>query len=95
MRNDVANAPILDAYNIGHGTCVVWCDHCCLWHHHGAHKTPIHVAAHCAWIYPPPPEYSGDSPYLKTGYWLKPAGPATPEIICDITRAPPRGPVRH
>jgi len=32
------------------------------------------------------------SPYLETGYWLKPAGPATPEILRDVRGMPPQGP---
>ncbi len=33
------------------------------------------MAAHCAWLQPweAPPDYPGNSPYMETGYWLKPA----------------------
>ncbi len=96
MPDDRKKAPILDAYDVGNGKCVVWCAHCSLWHYHGTNDTLTHVGAHCAWMQPweAPPEYPGDSPYLETGYWLNPAGPATPEILRDLARVPPRGPAR-
>ncbi len=97
MSDGRANAPVLDAYDLGNGSCAVWCGHCRLWHVHGTRDTLRHVAAHCARLSPQetPPDYPSDSPYLKSGYWLKPAGPATPEILRDMARVRPRGPVRH
>jgi hypothetical protein len=96
MPDGRADAPVLDAYDVGHGVCVVWCTHCCLWHFHGSRNTAVHVAAHCAWMPPSEasPDYPGDSPYFKTGYWLNPVGPATPEILLDMRSMPPRGPAR-
>ncbi len=97
MPDGRTNAPILDAYGVGDGQCAVWCKHCGYWHVHGSCNTVLHVAAHCAWLHPmeAPPDSSGNSPYLETGYWLKPAGPATPEILRDVRGIPPREPVRH
>ena len=97
MDEDRANAPVLDAYDLGNGACAVWCNHCCNWHCHGTRDTLRHVAAHCAWIPPEmaPPDFPGNSPYLETGYWLKPAGPATPEVLRYITGQRLPGPVRH
>ncbi len=97
MRDNRANAPVLDAYDVGDGSCAVWCDHCCAWHRHGKSDSLIHVAAHCAWLQPweAPPDYPGNSPYMETGYWLKPAGPATSEMFFDITGQRLPSPVRH
>ncbi len=47
MRGGRANAPVLDAYDLGNGSCAVWCGHCRLWHIHGTRDTLGHVAAHC------------------------------------------------
>ncbi len=97
MRGTRENAPVLDAYDLGDGSCAVLCDHCRAWHRHGKSDSLTHVAAHCAWIPPElaPPDHPGNSPYMETGYWLKPAGPATPEILRNITCQQPPGPVRH
>ena len=97
MPDSRADAPVLDAFDVGDGSCAAWCDHCCAWHSHGKSYSLIHVAAHCAWIHPweAPLDYLGNSPYVETGYWLKPAGPATPEILRDITCQQPPWPVRH
>ena len=97
MSDGRANAPVLDAYDLGNGSCAVWCGHCRLWHVHGTRDTLGHVGAHCTWLSPEvaPSDYPGHSPYFETGYWLKPAGPATPEILRDITNERPPGPVRH
>ena len=74
MPDGRADAPVLDAYELGNGKCAVWCNNCGLWHFHGSRNTAVHVAAHCSWMEPweAPPDYPGDSPYLETGYWLKP-----------------------
>ena len=97
MPDGRADAPVLDAYDVGNGRCAVWCAHCCLWHYHGTSDTLTHVAAHCSWMQPweASPDYPGNSPYFKTGYWLNPVGPATPEILRVMRSMPPRGPVRH
>ena len=97
MPDGRKKAPILDAYDLGDGHCAIWCNHCGLWHVHGSCNTVLHVAAHCGWMQPweAPPDFPGNSPYLETGYWLKPAGPATPEILRDVRGMLPRGPVRH
>ena len=97
MPDRRADAPVLDAYDLGNGVLAVWCTQCCLWRHHGTSDTLVHVAAHCSWMQPweAPPDYPGNSPYMETGHWLKPAGPATPEILRNITCQQPPGPVRH
>lgn len=93
MPDRRADAPVLDAYDVGDDKCAVWCAHCGLWHYHGTSDTLTHVAAHCSWMHPweASPDDPGNSPYLETGYWLNPAGPATPEILRDVARVPPRG----
>ncbi len=97
MSDGRTNAPTLDAYGMGDGKCAVWCKHCGLWHVHGSCNTVLHVAAHCAYLLPwdAPPDFPGNSPYLETGYWLKPVGPATLEILRDVRGMPSREPVRH
>ena len=96
MPDGRVDAPVLDAYDLGNGKCAVWCTHCCVWHHHGKIDTPVHVAAHCPWMQPweASPDSSNISPYFGTGYWLSPAGPATPETLRDVARETPRGPAR-
>jgi hypothetical protein len=45
MPDGRADAPVLDAYDLGNGMCAVWCAHCGLWHRHGTSDTLTHVAA--------------------------------------------------
>jgi hypothetical protein len=57
----VMKTPTLKAMFTPAGFLTLWCEHCLLFHNHG--KVPGHLAAHCV---------ETDSPYLKTGYVLKP-----------------------
>jgi hypothetical protein len=70
-----SRAPELPAYHFKHGTVIVYCEHCGVWHHHGAQSLG-HRWAHCG------PE----SPYSDTGYTLVDAGPATPAILADMAK---------
>ena len=66
--------PTLPAYHApDRVTLLVWCDHCRRYHRHRAPITESPRLAHCA--------TDGPSPYLATGYKLKDAGPAPPEVV--------------
>ena len=67
---DIENVvtPFLDAYDRKDGNgLAVWCRYCRRWHAHGHGRG--NRAAHC---------HVGDSPYIKTGYLLKPIGMPVP-----------------
>jgi hypothetical protein len=84
--------PNLPAYTLPDSVAyIVWCEYCRCWHWHGTGgETPDELAAdkenhrvaHC---------HNRDSPY-KTGYFLRYAGPASPEIIQDLRRRRPKAP---
>lgn len=57
----MSTPPIIIASIGERGTLHFWCDHCQLWHHHGAGEG--HRIAHCL---------STDSPYKTSGYYLRP-----------------------
>jgi len=62
--------PVLNAYDEevrGLKQFAVWCEHCQLWHHHGAQ--PGHRVSHCV---------DQDSPYKLTGYILRPVNRPKP-----------------
>ena len=72
--------PILDAYerNDGYGL-AVWCRCCRRWHVHG--HGAGHRVEHC---------HREDSPYMKTGYVLRPIGKPVPTFNNGRPR-PPEG----
>ena len=84
-QNSDSNTPELPAYDTGKSL-IVWCAHCRRWHSHGRGNGGSdgdgHRAAHC--IEP-------ESPYSRTGYALRHAGPATDEMRRDLRRRKPRG----
>lgn len=73
--------PVLDAYdrNDGHGL-AVWCRYCLKWHVHG-HGAGDR-AANC---------HVEDSPYIKTGYVLKPIGRPVPTYKNERPKPPDLG----
>jgi hypothetical protein len=77
--------PELPAYDAG-SSLAVWCAHCHCWHTHGRDAGGSegygHRAAHC---------HKPDSPYDRTGYFLRYIGPATDEVLRDMKRRCPRG----
>lgn len=79
-------APELPAYDTGKQL-VVWCAYCRDWHSHGRGNGGSdgegHRWAHCI--------SASNSPYDKTGYFLRYTGPATPDILKDMKRRRPRG----
>ena len=64
---DAKGYPILDAYVANESQWAIWCRYCCCWHYHG--KSAGHRAEHC---------HKEDSPYMKTGYILRPIGKPIP-----------------
>lgn len=86
FSNFKPETPTLPAYDTGRHV-IVWCSYCRDWHSHGRGNGGSdgdgHRWAHC---------WSANSPYDKTGYFLRYAGPATPDILKDMKRRRPRGP---
>ena len=82
------DTPTLPAYDTGQQL-AVWCWWCRDWHYHGGgiggDDGSGHRWAHCFGV------RAERSPYAKTGYFLKYAGPVTPEIRKDMKRRRPRG----
>lgn len=79
-------APELPAYDTGRNL-IVWCDHCRVWHAHGRSNGGSdgdgHRVAHC---------HKPNSPYDRSGYFIRYIGPATPDILKDLQRRRPKGP---
>ena len=79
-------APELPAYDTGRNL-IVWCAHCCCWHAHGRNDGGSdgngHRVAHCQ---------KPNSPYDRSGYFIRYVGPATPDILKDLRRRRPKGP---
>ena len=80
--------PILAAYDTGRNL-IVWCAHCRCWHAHGRSNGGSdgdgHRVAHC---------HKPNSPYDRSGYFIRYVGPATPDILKDLHRRRPKGPAR-
>lgn len=75
-------APTLPAYSDGINI-LVWCGYCRTYHVHGSGGDG-HRVAHCM---------DDNSPYDRTGYILAYVGPAPKEMIADMDRVKPRGPI--
>jgi len=75
--------PTLPAYRDPDGIhLLVWCKHCRRYHRHRAPISSAPRLAHCA--------TDGPSPYLATGYKLRDAGPAPPDMARQAARQPLR-----
>jgi hypothetical protein len=69
-----AMIPVLPAYLAPDGIhLLVWCDHCRRYHRHRAPISAAPRLAHCA--------DASSSPYSRSGYKLRDAGPAPREVI--------------
>ena len=86
MSQDPAACPVLDAYDTGRNFVQSGAQFCRHWHLHG--RSAGHRVAHCD---------VDASPYERTGYVLKDAGPAPPWVRHDLTRrqAPTAAPTRR
>lgn len=100
IEEDGVQYPSLAAYTVPNSiSYVIWCKYCHKWHSHGTGGDSqetlaanlTHRVAHCLDF-----DNRGrsiNSPYQETGYLLRYAGPATPEILKDLRRARQKGPI--
>ena len=75
--------PVLDAYRAPDGaTLLVWCPHCRRYHQHRAPVSSAPRIDHCP--------TDGPSPYVRTCYKLRDAGPAPADVIARAAQQRPQ-----